>query len=147
MHTFKDGDGHEWELSLDLPKARKLRDKIGVNLLDGGAGLEKLAADGFLLLDAIYLLCEPQATAAGINEEQFQVALSDGDAILEASDALMEELSRFIPKRHRQTFQMALQKMREERETPIPTTSLPTSQTAGNASGKPLEQSAGVGAT
>ena len=147
MQKFKDGEGREWELSLDIPKAKKLRDKIGVNLLDGGKGLEQLAADGFLLFDAIYLLCEPQATIAEITEEQFQERLSDGDAILDASDCLMEELSRFIPKRHRQAFQTALQKAKEEREAQMQNQPQPASQTGGSSSGKPLEQSAGVGAT
>jgi hypothetical protein len=108
MRTFKDNAGRTWSLTLNVWTVKKVRDLLGVDLLDlGGESatgpsdkkpglLFRLIADPVLLVDVLYVVCRDQADETGITDEQFGRAMG-GDAIDAATKAFLEELADFTP--------------------------------------------------
>lgn len=105
MHLFKDSESTEWQLCLTLGSVKRVRDLLGVDLLnpdhpvkDGAADrplITCLDTDLLMLCDVIYALCKPQADERGVSDEQFGGRLG-GDAILAAHHALFAELADFF---------------------------------------------------
>jgi len=110
MHKFTDSAGREWQIAMSLGQARKLKDAIGIDVLDGGDSLAKLVTDPYTTANALYLLCESQAVKADVTDEQFGESLA-GDAIDLATTALMDELVDFFPKRQREALRTMLAKL------------------------------------
>lgn len=108
MRTFKDNAGRTWSLTLNVWTVKKVRDLLGVDLLDlGGESatgssdkkpglLFRLIADPVLLVDVLYVVCKDQADGASVTDEQFGRAMG-GDAIDAATKAFLEELADFTP--------------------------------------------------
>jgi hypothetical protein len=105
MRTFNDNAGRTWSLTLSVWTVKKVRDLLGVDLLDlGGEAatrdkpglLFRLIADPVLLVDVLYVVCRDQADSAAITDEQFGRAMG-GDAIDAATKAFLEELADFTP--------------------------------------------------
>ena len=105
MKTFRDNDGRSWNLTLNVYAVKKVRDLLGVDLLDLGGEtpsakepglLYRLIADPVLLVDVLYVVCRDQADQAGVTDEQFGRAMA-GDAIDAATRAFLEELADFTP--------------------------------------------------
>jgi hypothetical protein len=105
MRTFKDNADRTWSLTLSVWTVKKVRDLLGVDLLDlGGEAatrdkpglLFRLIADPVLLVDVLYVVCRDQADSASITDEQFGRAMG-GDAIDAATRAFLEELADFTP--------------------------------------------------
>jgi len=108
MRTFNDNAGRSWSLALNVWTVKKVRDLLGVDLLDlGGESatgssdkkpglLFRLIADPVLLVDVLYVVCKDQADGAGVTDEQFGRAMG-GDAIDAATKAFLEELADFTP--------------------------------------------------
>jgi len=98
MKTFTDTAGREWTITLTIDAAKRVRDLLGVNLLQLEAGepplLTRLGTDVILLCDVIFALVKPQADAANVTDEEFGAALG-GEAILAAQTAFYEELVLF----------------------------------------------------
>ena len=100
MHKFRDGQGREWCVSLNIAQARKVKEQLdGLNLLDAEQ-LQRLAEDPYTAANVLYVLCERQCQAAGVTDEQFGEALA-GDSFEEAVAALLQELVDFFPSRQR----------------------------------------------
>jgi hypothetical protein len=110
MKKFKDSNGREWSVVLNLAAAKKLKDEIEVDLLDGGESMQRLASDPYTMVNALWLLCEKQATAASITDEQFGESLA-GDPIDEATTALLEEVVDFFPQGRRKAMKPMLTKL------------------------------------
>jgi len=90
-------------MTLNVYAVKKVRDSLGVDLLDlGGADqpgnglLYRLIADPVLLVDVLYVVCKDQADQAGVTDVQFGQAMA-GDVIDAATKALLEELADFTP--------------------------------------------------
>jgi len=108
VRTFKDNAGRTWSLTLNVWTVKKVRDLLGVDLLDlGGESatgssdkkpglLFRLIADPVLLVDVLYVVCRDQADGASVMDEQFGRAMG-GDAIDAATKAFLEELADFTP--------------------------------------------------
>jgi hypothetical protein len=105
MRTFKDNAGRTWSLTLSVWTVKKVRDLLGVDLLDLGGEpasaqkpglLFRLIADPVLLVDVLYVVCKDQADGASVTDEQFGRAMG-GDAIDAATKAFLEELADFTP--------------------------------------------------
>ena len=108
MRTFRDNAGRTWSLTLSVWTVKKVRDLLGVDLLDlGGESatgssdkkpglLFRLIADPVLLVDVLYVVCKDQADSASVTDEQFGRAMG-GDAIDAATKAFLEELADFTP--------------------------------------------------
>ena len=100
MHKFRDGEGREWCVSLNIAQARKVKEQLDdLNLLDAEQ-LQRLAGDPYTAANVLYVLCERQCRERDITDEQFGEALA-GDVFEEAVAALLQELVDFFPSRQR----------------------------------------------
>lgn len=100
MKTFQDNAGRAWTVTINVDAIKRVRTLAKVNLLDvlddGCKLLAELHDDPVLLVDVLYCVCKPEADTQNVSDEEFGRAMS-GDAILQASTALLEELSDFFP--------------------------------------------------
>lgn len=113
MKTFKDNAGRIWTLSIDVAAIKRVRSLIDVDLMSvvDGKLLERLISDPVLLCDVVYCTCKPEADAKGISDEDFGRAMG-GDAVDNATTALLEELVDFFPQARRRLLGKALTKLR-----------------------------------
>jgi hypothetical protein len=104
MKAFTDNAGKTWSVAMTIDSVKRVRDLLGVNLVEPEAGepplLTRLGTDEILLCDVVYCLIKPQADSLGVTDVDFGRALG-GDAILAAQTALYEELVDFFQKRGR----------------------------------------------
>lgn len=100
MRQFKDAKGREWSIEMSVTSARRAKGLAEVDFLriaDGHIeGLNPVMSDAALLCDALYALCKPQADALGVDAESFGEGMA-GDAISDATSALLGELVAFTP--------------------------------------------------
>ena len=103
MSTWKDNQGRSWKLAINVNTIKRVRERAGVNLLDvfDGQLLNRLSEDPELLVNTLYVVCQPQAEQQAISEEAFAELLV-GDAIEEAATALVQGLIDFFPKDRRE---------------------------------------------
>lgn len=101
MRAFKDSQGREWFLNVNTGTVKNVRAARDVDLLDTtGEVYERLADDPVLLVDVLWLLCQEQAQKVGLTDAQFGEGLV-GDAIEDATTALMGAIADFTPSRKR----------------------------------------------
>lgn len=98
MRTFVDAAGRTWTVAINVDAIKRVRGVLEVNLLEivEGKLLERLIRDPVLLCDIVYVVCKPQADQANVSDEEFGRAMA-GDAIENATTALVEELVSFSP--------------------------------------------------
>ena len=98
MKVFKDNAGREWTVEINVAALKRVKSLTEVDLLGvlDGTLIERLIADPVLLCDAVYAVCKPQADERSITDEDFGRAMA-GDAIEQATEALLEELVGFCP--------------------------------------------------
>ena len=106
MKAFTDNAGRLWEIELNVRQMKRVRDRLGVDLVnvisageDGSVAtdtLDRVANDPILLCDILWVLCEGQAKAAGVTDDDFGSSLA-GDSISEATRAFLDELVDFFP--------------------------------------------------
>ena len=106
MKTFSDRRGRTWEVELNVAQMKRVRSTLGVDLVnviavnsDGTLKttlIDDIVNDPCLLVDILWVVCEKQAKAAGITDEDFGSALA-GDAIEDATRAFLDELVDFFP--------------------------------------------------
>ncbi len=113
MKTFKDNQGREWSISVDVSAIKRVKSLLDVNLLEivDGKLLELLVSDPVMLCDIIYCLVKPEADEKEVSDEDFGRAMG-GDAIDHATAALLGELVGFFPKGKRQVLGKAVQKLK-----------------------------------
>jgi hypothetical protein len=101
MPTFKDTNGREWLVTINVAQVRRVREKLSVNLADvhTDAVLAKLQ-DPVTLVDVLFVLVEAQAHERHISDEDFAAGLG-GDALEAACAAILEALCDFFPKAKR----------------------------------------------
>lgn len=104
MHIFKDTNGKTWTIEVNVLAIKKVRAHCNINLLDvldveqGGDGLlDRLAEDPVLLAEILYAICVPDQEKTEEKENAFMAALA-GDAVEQATMALLEEIADFFPK-------------------------------------------------
>jgi len=113
MKTFTDNAGRTWSLAIHVDAIKRVRGTLDVDLMSAVDGklLERLVADPVLLCDVLFVLVQPEAEAHNISAADFGRALG-GDAIDQATKALLEELVAFFPLGKRRLLQTALDKYR-----------------------------------
>jgi hypothetical protein len=92
MNTFKDSDGREWEIALDLGVAKRLRAR-GFDLLDEER-LAEMSQDIITQADLLFLVCDRQAEDRNVSDEDFGRLLTT--CFSDAVDALFRELAFFF---------------------------------------------------
>lgn len=99
MSKFKDNEGRQWEVAVNVTAVKRCRSLLGVDLPalvdDGFQGLAALMADTTKLMDVVYVLCKSQADARGLTDETFGEAIA-GDVIGAAGDAFKEAFADFF---------------------------------------------------
>ncbi len=105
MRKFSAGD-REWTLQMNVAQARQLKDRLDLDVFDVQS-LQRLAGDPYTAANVLYVLCEKQAHAAEINDEQFGELLA-GDSFEPAVEALLQEIVDFFPKRQREVLRKIL---------------------------------------
>ena len=113
MQTFKDTEGREWTLVVNVGAVKRVKALLDVDLLETIEGrlLDRFIGNPVLLCDVIYALCKPQADAQQITSEQFGQAMA-GDVIDDATAAFLQALVNFFPSTRRAVLQKALEKVR-----------------------------------
>jgi hypothetical protein len=100
MKPFKDTEGREWLVSINVNAIKRVRGLLNIDLYklldDGYKGLSDLLSSPIELVDVLYVLCQEKAEERGITDEQFGRAMA-GDALQHAADAFLEELTDFFP--------------------------------------------------
>ena len=99
MSMFKDKDGREFLLSVNITTVKRVRTLLGVDLLNISEGdpplVMRLGTDPVLLVDVVYALIKPELDAANITDEQFGINLG-GEGYPQAEKAFWDELEAFF---------------------------------------------------
>jgi len=113
MKTFTDNAGRTWTVAINVECIKRVKTLLSVNLLDAIEGklIEQLVSDPVMLCDVIYAICKPEADTKEVSDEEFGRAMA-GDAIDNATTALLEELVDFFPSGKRQVLAKALAKLK-----------------------------------
>lgn len=110
-HAFKDTEGREWQLKLNVGSLTRAKELAGVKLGEGSE-LARIADDPSLFGQVLYALLQPQVDEKGLTPELFIEAF-DGDVVQAATEALMEEICLFTPPAKRAMLRKILEKGRE----------------------------------
>lgn len=98
--TFTDAAGRVWKVEVTTTTIRRCLDLLDVQLLDvvdpEAELCLRLGHDAVLLCDILYVVCMDEALARGISDEEFGRGLA-GDALADASSALMRAVADFFP--------------------------------------------------
>ena len=100
MKVFRDALGREWSFALNVGAMKRVRDLVGIDLLQTAEALEKIMDDPVALGQILFCLCKKQAEERGISEEQFLEGLV-GEALDSALDNFMKEWVDFFPRSQR----------------------------------------------
>jgi hypothetical protein len=115
MQSFKDAAGRDWHVAINVAAVKRVKAARDIDLVaavDPEARLlERLAGDPILLVDVLYVLCQPQAQAQNVSDEQFGEALW-GESLDRAIDAFLEALTDFFPQARRGVLRDLLAKWR-----------------------------------
>lgn len=104
MAKFTDEQGHEWHLRLNVGLIERARHSLEIDLADmSSQTFFKLADDPVAMVGVLWLLVESEAKERGVSPESFGEALV-GDAIDAATEALLEAIGDFFPRRKRELF-------------------------------------------
>ncbi|MCC6579869.1 MAG: hypothetical protein IT440_05460 [Phycisphaeraceae bacterium] len=122
MRLFTDNAGRQWTVVINVDTIKRVRGLVGVNLLEvigprkkddaEGDLLSRLSSDPILLCDVLYAVCKPEADTRNVTDEDFGRAMA-GDAIDQATTALLEELVGFFPQSKRRVLGKALTRLRD----------------------------------
>ena len=98
MPEFTDRHGHTWQPDCNAWTGRRLKRELNLDpfhlLTDQEATLARLADDVALCVDALWVLCEDQAKARGITDEDFGRGI-DAERFAECQQSLVLALIDF----------------------------------------------------
>jgi hypothetical protein len=117
MHTFIDNAGRTWTLAVNVGAIKRVRALCGIDLaniisIETGKDpdisvLKQLSQDPVLLVNTVYAICKNEADSKNTSDEDFGQAMA-GDAIENATTALLDEVVDFFPQAKRAIFQKIL---------------------------------------
>jgi len=115
MSSFKDKNGDVWLIELTVGTVKRVKNALGADLMGVASRdsrlLESLYEDPELLVNVIYVLCSEQCEARKIDDETFG-NLFNGDAIFQATEALVEGLVDFFPKGRQELLKKVVEKLK-----------------------------------
>lgn len=113
MKTFKDNANHDWNISINIGSAMRVKDKLGIDLLQPEVGdpplLTRLGTDEMLLAQVIATLLESQFESQKVDEDHVYQCF-DGPTFARAHLAFYEELIDFFLNRGRDDRAKAVEK-------------------------------------
>lgn len=112
MKLFKDAVGREWLIDVNAYSIECVKSITGVNLLSilEGELAQKLSMDAALLCNVVYAICKEQADEKGVTAADFGRSMK-GDAIADATDALLGDIVNFFPSAKRAVLTKMLEKL------------------------------------
>ena len=116
MHSFRDTKNREWKIDINCDVIESVLAETQTNLLDlldkDSQLLTELTTFPPLVCKLVAATIREQLVEAKIDDKEFRRAMN-GDALSEASDALLDELVLFCPKHSRNLRAAVLEKHRE----------------------------------
>ncbi|MGN0872656.1 MAG: hypothetical protein ACI4UV_15830 [Victivallales bacterium] len=114
MRTFKDNEGREWTVSMNVGSVKRIRDMAKVDIFGSGlqSFVETVTENPVMLVDVLYAAIQPQAEKREISGEAFAEAIA-GDVIETASSVLLAEIVDFFPKAKRNILKRILETSQE----------------------------------
>ncbi len=116
MKTFIDTQGRTWSITITIGTAMKLRDRLGIDLLQPEVGdpplLTRLGTDELLLGEIICVLLESQFEVHKVTAEDVYLAF-DGEMLQNAQEAFYQELIHFFRQSGRTDRAQAVEKQRK----------------------------------
>ncbi len=113
MAQFKDKNGEEWQINIDARKIQRIRADCDKNFLLNDSAQDstyrRMQDDEVILCVVIYLLCEKQRESRATSDADFYANL-DGDAIDNATEALLETILNFTRKKKRKVMKAVVEK-------------------------------------
>ncbi len=113
MQVFSDNSNRNWSLSLTIGSAMKIKESLGIDLLQPEQGdpplLTRLGTDEILLAQVIASLLESQFELHKIDADQIYQCF-DGPTFARAHEAFYKELIDFFHQRGRQDRATAVRK-------------------------------------
>jgi hypothetical protein len=111
MHAFRDAEGREWSVSVNVLTVKKLR-SLGCDIMaEDGGGINSLASDPVALGESLWAICSDQATKRGVTESMFFESIG-GEALESATDAMIGAIIDFFPSARKRLLQKAMDKSR-----------------------------------
>ncbi len=115
MATFSDAAGVDWQLRVTVGAINRVRESTGVELdkclEDNMAVLHEMLVDICKVVDVVYSICRQQAVERNVSAEEFGERMV-GDSVTKATDALIESLIDFFPKRQSEILKATMRKMK-----------------------------------
>ncbi len=103
MHTFVDNANRTWTVAINVATIKRVQGRLNINLCqlidDGLKPLAKLVSDPIQLVDVLYCLCQDEAQARNVSDEDFGRAMA-GDVLEMAELAFLDELVAFFRNAH-----------------------------------------------
>lgn len=101
MSEFIDEAKRTWTIKINVVVLKRIRELAKIDLLgeqDGRSMVELIAEDPVMLGETLYAICKPQADERDMTDDDFCEVLI-GDTLEVASNALIEGIIDFFPKR------------------------------------------------
>jgi len=115
MQTFKDSHNRTWSITLTIGTAMKIREKLGIDLLQPEVGdpplITRLGTDELLLAEVLATLLEDQFAAHKFDSAQVYECF-DGPTFARANEAFYQELIDFFRQRGREDRANAVSKQK-----------------------------------
>lgn len=115
MRSFKDTNGVEWKIAVNVLAIKRVQADTGVRLdeiFDGKASVQEFLSDQLAFADVMASLLRPQILERKMTADDLLVAMDDS-TIESASDALIEEVADFFREPRRTMLLELLAKMRQ----------------------------------
>ena len=96
--SFTDTAGRDWTVAINVNAVKRVKAALSIDLLEAIKGplIEDFVENPVLLCDTLFVLCQEQADAKGVDSEAFGKAMG-GDALDHAVAAFLEALVGFSP--------------------------------------------------
>lgn len=107
MAFFKDKSDRRWDVELTIAVARRTFD------ISKPEEITAILDDPYKRFDLLWLICEPQATAAEIDANDFDLLVSDESTYVAANEALLESIESFFRRIGKESLALLMSKTRE----------------------------------
>lgn len=103
MESFKDKNGKNWIIEINVGSARRVKAECGIDLLNAvtvnseginTSVLDSIGSDAYMLVNVILSLCRKQIDEQNITDEDF-LSCFDGETIQSATDSVIKEIINF----------------------------------------------------
>jgi hypothetical protein len=112
--VYTDKFGRDWRLEFTYGNAKRIKSELKLDFVNAhnGKALEAITSDDDLLCTVLWMLCEEQATEAGVSNQQWADGI-DGDTMGKAIVAVEIAVLNFTPPARRPVMKTILDRAAE----------------------------------